>query len=63
MDNFTVKRLRDRAAECRAFADVVQNEPARDQYLHAAEMYETTAAQLEALETRPNGEPIASHPP
>jgi hypothetical protein len=44
MDNVTkIERLRERAAECLALAN--ENEPIRDDYLHAAQMCEATAAQ------------------
>ena len=56
MDNLAdVKTLRDRAAECRALAQMMQNERARETYLHAAEMYETIAAQKEVLARPPAG--------
>jgi hypothetical protein len=42
MDNVAdAKTLRDRAEECRALADMVRHKQVRDDYLHAAEMYET----------------------
>ena len=48
MDNFaTAERLRGRAAACRALADMAGDEEARNEYLHAAELYEDIATQLE----------------
>ena len=57
MDNLPdVKTLRGRAAFCRALADMGQNEQARNRLMHAAEMYEATAAQAEALGRRDDSE-------
>ncbi len=57
MDNLPdIKRLRERAAECRALADAAQNEHARNTLIHAAQMYEAIAAQTEVLARRPDSE-------
>jgi hypothetical protein len=37
-------------------ATVVRHKQVRNDYLHAAEMYEATAAQIEALEERPDSD-------
>jgi hypothetical protein len=51
-----IKSLRERAAECRALASVAQNAQARDDFLHAARIYEAIAAQAEALARRLDSE-------
>jgi hypothetical protein len=56
MDNFgEIKNLRGRAEECRVLAEIAWDWQARASYLHAAEMYEAMAAQIEAQASRSAG--------